>query len=95
MKSTSREWNVRLGMCLPALLIAGLAAAQTYSHVRIVRLSFVEGTLTLQRPDVAEWSLAPVNTPIQEGFKVSTAEKSFAEIEVENTYGADGRAYPA
>ncbi len=85
MKSTSRAWNVRLGMCLPALLIAGLAAAQTYSHVRIVRLSFVEGTVTLQRPDVAEWSLAPVNTPIQEGFKVSTAEKSFAEIEFENT----------
>lgn len=56
-----------------------------YSHARIVRLSFVEGTVTLQRPDIADWAAAPVNTPIQEGFKLSTAEKSFAEVEFENT----------
>jgi hypothetical protein len=56
-----------------------------YSHARIVRLSFVEGTVTLQRPDIADWAAAPINTPIQEGFKLSTAEKSFAEVEFENT----------
>jgi hypothetical protein len=55
-----------------------------YSHARVVRLSFVEGTVTVQRPDVADWSTAPVNTPIQEGFKLSTAENSFAEVEFEN-----------
>src|SRR5579859_3118714 len=47
-----------------------------YSHARIVRLSFVEGTVTLQRPDMADWAAAPVNTPIEEGFKLSTADKS-------------------
>jgi hypothetical protein len=66
------------------LLTAGLLCAQDYSHARVVRLSFVEGTVTVQRPDVPDWAEAPVNTPIQEGFKLSTAEKSFAEVEFEN-----------
>ncbi len=73
-----------MGPCLAALLTAMAGFAQTYSHARIVRLSFVEGTVTVERPDVSEWSSAPVNTPIQEGFKLSTAEKSFAEVEFEN-----------
>ena len=61
-----------------------LRAADGYSHARIVRLSFVEGTVTVQRPDLPDWSTAPVNTPIQEGFKLSTAPDSFAEVEFEN-----------
>jgi len=61
------------------------AQEQELSHVRIVRLSFTEGTVTLQRADVEEWATAPVNTPIQEGFKLSTAENSFAEVEFENS----------
>ena len=59
--------------------------AQEYSHVRIVRLSFTEGTVTVQRPDVEEWASAPTNTPIQEGFKLQTAQDSFAEVEFENS----------
>jgi uncharacterized membrane protein YgcG len=71
---------------LGAAVLLGIASAwgQTDSHVRIVRLSFVEGTVTVQRPDVAGWAEAPMNTPIQEGFKLSTAEGSFAAIEFEN-----------
>ena len=69
-----------------AAVFLGIAAAsgQTYSHARVVRLSFVEGQVTLQRPDNAEWAEAPMNTPIEEGFKLSTAEGSFAEVEFEN-----------
>jgi hypothetical protein len=55
-----------------------------YSHVRIVRLSFIEGTVTMQRPDMQDWAAAPANTPIQEGFKLATTERSFAEFEFEN-----------
>jgi hypothetical protein len=58
--------------------------AQTNSHARIVRLSFAEGTVSVQRPDVTGWAAAPVNTPIQEGFKVSTGQDSFAEVEFES-----------
>jgi hypothetical protein len=71
-----------------AVFIAQLMAvpvwAQNNSHARIVRLSFVEGEVTVQRPDVQAWSEAPVNTPLQEGFKLSTGENSYAEIQFEN-----------
>src|SRR5208282_5792143 len=67
-----------------ALLAVNPVWAQSNSHARIVRLSFVEGDVTVQRPDVQAWAEAPVNTPLQEGFKLSTGEGSFAEIQFEN-----------
>ncbi len=85
MKFTFRFMVRAVVLCLVALFSAGLSWGQNYSHARIVRLSFVEGTVTVQRPDMPEWAMAPVNTPIQEGFKLSTAENSFAEVEFENT----------
>ena len=59
-------------------------AAQTSSNVRIVRLSFVEGTVNLHRPGVNEWAKAFTNTPIQQGFELATDANSFAEVEFEN-----------
>jgi hypothetical protein len=44
----------------------------------------VEGDVTVARPDVQGWAQAPVNTPLQEGFKLSTGENSFAEVQFEN-----------
>jgi hypothetical protein len=73
-----------LGLGTAVFLGISAASGQTYSHARVVRLSFVEGNVTMQRPDIAEWTEAPMNTPIQEGFKLSTAESSFAEVEFEN-----------
>jgi hypothetical protein len=67
-----------------ALLPATPVGAQNNARARIVRLSFVEGDVTVQRPDVQTWAEAPVNTPLQEGFKLSTGESSFAEIQFEN-----------
>ena len=82
MKQPAASVLVGLG----AAVFLGIAAAwgQTYSHARIVRLSFVEGNVTVQRSDIADWAEAPINTPIQEGFKLSTAEGGFAEVEFEN-----------
>jgi hypothetical protein len=54
------------------------------SHVRVVRLSYVSGTVGVKRPASTEWAKALVNTPIQEGFEVSTAANSYAEVEFEN-----------
>ena len=71
---------------LAAMVCAGsLAWAQEYSHVRIVRLSFEEGTVNLARPNVPGITQASANMPIQEGFVLSTQEGSFAEVEFENT----------
>ncbi len=80
-----------LSLLLVFALLAGtgaLRAQQTqqagYSHVRIVRLSFVDGTVLVKRPGAAEWAKASVNTPIEQGFSVSTSENSFAEVQFEN-----------
>ena len=61
-----------------------LAAQQPVSHVRVVRLSYVSGTVGVKRPGATEWSKALVNTPVQEGFEISTSADSFAEVEFEN-----------
>jgi hypothetical protein len=71
-----------------ALIVTNLnpapTTAQSNSQARIVRLSFVEGTVTMYRPDADQWAKAFVNTPIQQGFKLATDANSFAEVEFEN-----------
>jgi ferric-dicitrate binding protein FerR (iron transport regulator) len=54
------------------------------SHVRVVRLSYLSGMVTLERAGSAEEEKALLNTPIQEGFELSTAGASYAEVEFEN-----------
>ena len=82
--------HYRLGHSLPIMfagllsLPALLVAEEGLSHVRVVRLSYLSGTAAVQRPGSTEWAKASVNTPIQEGFKVSTTQGSFAEVEFEN-----------
>jgi hypothetical protein len=67
-------------LSLPTLLLAQNAV----SHVRVVRLSYISGTVALKRPGSTEWAKAQVNTPIQEGFELSTSANSYAEVEFEN-----------
>ncbi len=61
-----------------------LVAQQPVSHVRVVRLSYLSGTVAVKRPGATEWAKALVNTPVQEGFEISTAADSFAEVQFEN-----------
>jgi FecR protein len=78
--------NKRIYLLPIALLIGcicGVADDTEYSRARIVRLSFVEGTVTVLRPS-SDWASAPVNTPIQEGFQLSTDKNSFVEVQFEN-----------
>ncbi len=75
---------VLLAAALISSLIPAPATGQSDSQVRIVRLSFVEGTVTMYRPDADQWAKAFVNTPIQQGFKIATDANSYAEVEFEN-----------
>ncbi len=84
MKTMAGSARRALVLACFALFLASVAHAEENTRVRVVRLSFTEGTVTIQRPDAEEWSLGPVNTPIQEGFKVATAKDGFAEIQFEN-----------
>jgi len=67
-------------LMLPTILFA----QKGLSHVRVVRLSYVRGTVGVKRPASTEWAKALVNIPIQEGFEISTAADSYAEVEFEN-----------
>ncbi len=67
-------------LILPTLL----HAQNNLSHVRVVRLSYVSGTVGVKRPASTEWAKAGVNTPIQEGFELQTSANSYAEVEFEN-----------
>jgi len=63
---------------------APTAGSMSLLHVRIVRLSFVQGEVAVRREGETDWSAGSVNTPIQEGFSVATSANSFAEVEFEN-----------
>jgi len=76
--------RVLLGLGAAVWLGSAAAPGQTHSHARVVRLSFVEGQVSVQRTGDTEWTEAPMNTPLEEGFKLATGEGSFAEVEFEN-----------
>jgi len=65
-------------------LPAAVFAQQALSHARVVRLSYVSGTVGVKRSGSAEWTNAMVNAPMQEGFELSTSGASYAEVEFEN-----------
>ena len=75
------------------LLTAIPGLAQSNSLARAVRLSFVEGEVTLQRPDVQGWAEAPVNTPLQEGFQLSTGENSLRRYSLKTAARSAGEAH--
>src|SRR5580700_10156642 len=72
--------------CITSLffLPVALFPKQGVSGVRVVRLSYVSGTVAVKRPGETKWTKALVNTPVQEGFEVLTSTGSFAEVEFEN-----------
>src|SRR5215469_1728770 len=55
--------------------------SQDYSHIRIVRLSFVEGEVQYQRPG-SDWEDAKLNLPLEQGFRLQTGN-GYAEVEFE------------
>ena len=57
------------------------AKAQDYSHIRIVRLSFIEGNVQYQRPG-EDWQDAKLNLPIEQGYALRTND-GYAEVEFE------------
>jgi hypothetical protein len=65
------------------MALAQPARAQDYSNIRIVRLSFVEGSVQYQRLG-QDWQDARLNLPIQEGFTIRTAD-GYAEVEFEDS----------
>jgi len=66
------------------VLAAGSVAAVADSHVRIVRLSSVEGQVQMDRATGEGLERAILNTPVVEGTRLVTGSDGLAEIEFEN-----------
>jgi Family of unknown function (DUF6600)/FecR protein len=77
--------NSRFAKTLIAALFAAVASlsAMADSHVRIVRLSYIEGGVQISRGAGQNYEKAIVNLPITEGAKVKTSDGR-AEVEFED-----------
>jgi hypothetical protein len=82
MKPLARSNIVRIIVTELLFLPVSFGAQQSLSHVRVVRLSYVSGTVAIKRPGSIEWAKAIVNTPIEEGFTLATSTGSFACLAV-------------
>ncbi len=76
----------RVGFMFPAITAFLLAVAMgTYaeSHVRIVRLSYIDGQVQMEHADQG-LNRAILNTPIVEGTRIVTRSDGLAEVEFED-----------
>ncbi len=71
-----------LGISVCILLLASTALAD--SNARIVRLSYAEGNVRLDRGDGRGFELAVMNMPVAHGNRVWTRNDALAEIEFED-----------
>src|SRR5271167_4842945 len=65
------------------LLIAASVGAQAESHVRIVRLSYIDGQVQIEHASQG-LDRAILNTPIVEGTRIVTRNDGLAEVEFED-----------
>ncbi len=59
-------------------------AAHATSHVRIVRLSYVDGNVQMERASGQGMERAILNAPIVEGSRIFTGANGLAEVEFED-----------
>ncbi len=78
--ANQRKYSV---VALAVVVLAALAAQAT-SHVRIVRLSYTDGNVQMDRAAGQGLERAILNSPIVEGASVVTGADGLAEVEFEN-----------
>jgi FecR protein len=49
----------------------------------VARLSYISGSVSMQRGDNGEWAAVTVNTPIMPGDRISTGDNSRAEVQLD------------
>jgi FecR protein len=69
---------------ITAVVLAAVAGAFAESHVRIVRLSYLNGQVQTDRATGQGLERAILNTPIVQGMRIVTGNDGLAEVEFEN-----------
>jgi len=78
-----RTGNALSAVLAMAFVLAGVAA-QAESHVRIIRLSYIDGHVEMDRATGQGMEKAILNTPVTEGARLATGNDGLAEVEFEN-----------
>jgi hypothetical protein len=66
------------------MMLLAVASAAATSHVRIVRLSYADGNVQMDRTTGQGLERAILNSPIVEGSRIVTGTDGLAEVEFEN-----------
>jgi len=62
-----------------------LASAQVEVSAGVARISLIHGDVSTQRGDTGDWGAAALNQPIVAGDKVSTGDRSRAEVQLDHS----------
>lgn len=68
-----------------AMLMLAAVWVQASSRVRIVRLSYVDGSVQMDRANGGSLERAVLNSPVVEGSRIVTGNNGLAEVEFENS----------
>lgn len=79
----ARTGNALSTFLAMAFVLAGIGV-QAESHVRIIRLSYIDGTVQMDRATGQGLERAILNTPVTEGVRLATGNDGLAEVEFEN-----------
>jgi hypothetical protein len=88
LKDLGSSMTKRTGNALSAILAVVFMAvsigAYAESHVRIIRLSYIDGSVQMDRATGEGLERAILNTPVTEGVRLATGNDGLAEVEFEN-----------
>ncbi len=74
-----------LSILVVAMLGTGRSAAQVDTAPGVARISLIHGDVSTQRGDSGDWSAAALNQPVVSGDKISTGDRSRAEVQFDSS----------
>lgn len=86
-----KTWRLMITAILFSTILALSPLAQAQEQTQdeaapapgVAHVSVIDGNVSTQRADTGDWSAATVNTPLEAGDSVSTAENSRAEVQLD------------
>ena len=73
-----------LGPVLSVGLLSVLSSAQLDTAPGVARISLIQSQVSTQRGDTGDWAEAALNQPLVSGDKISTADNSRAELQLDH-----------
>src|SRR5467141_4033098 len=75
--------NFLLSVFLPGFLTI-ISSAQINIPPGVARVSVIQGDVSVQRGDTGDWSAAALNQPLVGGDRISTGDRSKAELQLDH-----------